>query len=295
SEGISNLFYLLSSHLGEAKLFIGPRASQLGPADFRLPGIMTIGTLAEAHQAIEFIRHQGEGSRDEKSGSHYARFRAIRHEWEVLRRARPAFEPARAAARNPVMRDPVDASTRVHVLAEPAASLLDGGNVCYEIMLRLLTALSDVVPSGPAAVARRQTICDQTLALMHTLEEVGGLLSGMKENPEKNPGGNAGRTVTASRTVLAFLSPETATLLMAERFGCVADRFERLAEQLPTLARHAGTMRRFSQHWSAEHDQRWPVASAPSAESPKETAMGTTAPPAPRAPDEARGRDVLLR
>ncbi|MEP7102205.1 MAG: ferritin-like domain-containing protein [Burkholderiales bacterium] len=294
-EGIEQSCELIAAHLGEARLFIGPRASQLGPADFRLPGIMTIGTLAEAHEAIEFIRHQGEGSRDEKSGSHYARFRAIRHEWEALKRARPTFEPARAAARNPVMRDPVDASTRVQVVAEPAASLLDGGNVCYEIMLRLLTALSDVVPSSAEAIARRQAICDQTLALMHTLAEVGGLLSALPANPAQHPDVNGGLTFTASRTVLAFLSPETATLLMAERFGCVADRFERLAEQLPPLARHAEAMRRFSQHWSAEHDQRWPGASAPPAKSPKEIAMENKTPPAPKAPDEARGHDVLLR
>ncbi len=295
-EGIEKSCELIAAHLGEAKLFIGPRASQLGPADFRLPGIMTIGTLAEAHRAIEFIRHQGEGSRDEKTGSHYARFRAIRHEWEALKRARPAFEPARPAARNPVMRDPVDASSRVHVIAEPAASLLDGGNVCYEIMLRLLTALSDVVPSGAAAVARRQAICDQTLALMHTLAEVGGLLSALPANPAQHPGVNAGLTFTASRTVLAFLSPETATLLMAERFGCVADRFESLSKQLPSLIPHEQTLRRFSQHWSAEHDQRWPGAAVLPAESSKEIAMpDTTTPPAPKAPDESRGRDVLLR
>jgi CDGSH-type Zn-finger protein/uncharacterized Fe-S cluster protein YjdI len=297
-EAIAQSCDLIAGHLGEPALFIGPRDSQLGPADFRLPGIMTIGSLAEAHEALEFIRHQGEGSRDEKAGSHYARFRAIRREWEALTRARPGFVPARAAARNPVLRDPVDPATRVQVVAEPAATLLDAGNVCYELMLRLLTALSDVVPSGPAAIARRQAICDQTLALMHTLAEVGALLSGLPANPGRHPGANAGLTFTASRTVLAFLSPETATLLLAERFGCVADRFATLAAQLPSLAGHAKTLQRFSDHWSAEHDRRWPEGAVPPAEpAVKENPMDATpaAAPAPKAPDEARGRDVLLR
>jgi CDGSH-type Zn-finger protein/uncharacterized Fe-S cluster protein YjdI len=293
-EAIAQSCELIAGHRGEAGLFIGPRDAQLGPADFRLPGIMTIASLAEALRAVEFIRHQGEGSRDEKAGSHYARFRAIRREWEALTRARPGFEPARPAARNPVLRDPIDPATRVQVVTEPAASLLDAGNVCYEIMLRLLTALSDVVPRGPAAIARRQAICDQTLALMHTLAEVGGLLSALPANPA-HPGANAGLTFTASRTVLAFLSPETATLVMAERFGCVADRFESLAAQLPSLAGHARALRRFSDHWSAEHDGRWPDgAAAPAGPAPKETPMDPT-PAAPKAPDEARGRDVLLR
>jgi Ferritin-like len=104
-EGIAASCEAIAQHLGEAQLFIGPRASQLGPADFHLPGIMTIGNLAETLQAIEFIRHQGEGSRDEQARSHYARFRAIRDEWQALERARAAFVPARAAARNPVLRD----------------------------------------------------------------------------------------------------------------------------------------------------------------------------------------------
>jgi CDGSH-type Zn-finger protein/uncharacterized Fe-S cluster protein YjdI len=196
------------------------------------------------------------------------------------------------------MRDPVDVGARVHVTAEPAASLLDAGNVCYEMMLRLLTALSDVLPRDEAAVARRQTICDQTLALMHTIAEVGALLTALPASAA-HPGVNAGLTFTASRTVLAFLSAETATLVMAERFGCVADRFEQLAVQLPALARAGQTLRRFSVHWSQEHDRRWPSAAiAEAAGASKETAMDptpATTPPVKKPPDEARGRDVLLR
>ncbi|HWH81614.1 MAG TPA: ferritin-like domain-containing protein [Burkholderiaceae bacterium] len=289
----------IAANLGEAQLFIGPRESQLGPRDFRLPGLMTIGSLADAHQAIEFIRHQGEGSRGAHAGSHYARFRAIRDEWAALQRARPGFVPARAAARNPVMREPVDPAARVHITAQPAADLLDAGNVCYEMMLRLLTALSDVVPRDAAAQARRRAIADQTLALMHTLADIGGLLSALPASAA-HPGVNAGLTFTASRTVLAFLSAETATLVMAERFGCVAERLEQLAARLPSLARHAQTMRRFSDHWTDEHDRRWPggVVPRPDAEPAKETsAMSSTSNPTPAAkpPDEARGRDVLLR
>ena len=47
---------------------------------------------------------------------------------------------------------------------------------------------------------------------------------------------------TASRNVLAYLSAETATLLLAERYGCLGDRLAALAAQhepLQSLARHA--------------------------------------------------------
>ena len=299
----------LAAREGEAALFIGPRASQLSAADFRLPGLMTIATLAEAREAIEFIVHQGEGSPAEKAGSHYARFCAIRQEWRALSAARPGFVPARPAARNPVMRDPV-ADARVHITAEPAASLLDVGNVCYELMLRLLTVLSDVTPGSAAQTARRRALCDQTLALMHTMADIGGLLSALPANAAQ-PGVNAGLTFTASRMVLSFLSAETATLLLAERLGCVADRLQTLAAlpELATtsLARHAAAIRRFSDHWSADHAERWPGAAQPASAVPvvsaatpalheptaSHAALAEATPQKP--PDEAHGQQVLLR
>ena len=285
---------------GEAALFIGPRDAQLSPRDFRLPGILSIGTLAEALQALQLIVNQGEGSPADQAGSHYARFCAIRAESRRLKALRDTFDPARPSARNPVMRNPVVDAQRVHVTHEPAASLLDAGNVCYELMLRLLTVLSDVTPTDDAASARRRDICDQTLTLMHTLAEVGSLLSGLPANPSQ-PGVNAGLTFTASRTVLAYLSAETATRWLADRFAAVAQRFQALSTRLPTLARQAQAMQRCAAHWAGEHARRFGDAAAPGPFLPptEEPAMPPTLdsipPAAPKAPDEARGRAVLLR
>lgn len=303
-ESIAESCELLVQHGGEAKVFIGPRAAQLSPQDFRLPGLITVGTLAEAKQAVEFIVQQGEGSRESKSGSHYARFCAIRSEWQGLKARRPGFEPARPAARNPVMRNPVVSGLRVHVTAEPAAALLDVANVCYELMLRLLSALADVTPRSETATARRREMADQTLALMHMLGDMGSALSALPAG-DKHPGVNAGMTFTASRTVLTYLSVETATLVLAERCGCVADRLASMAAQpgaQPWLARHAQAMRRFSNFWSADHDAHWPAVAGtatPAAPPTPPAVPAAAAPAAPRAapkpPDEARGRDVLLR
>ena len=288
---------------GEAAVFIGPRSAQLAPADFRLPGLMTIGNLAEAQQALHFIVHQGEGSPADKADSHYARFCAIRSEWQHLKAQREGFVPARPSARNPVMRDPVVNAQRVHITAEPAASLLDLGNVCYETMLRLLTALSDVRDakqgSDPAG-ARRREMCEQTLMLMHTLADVGSLLSGLPANAA-NPGVHAGLTFTSSRTVLAYLSADTATAWLAERYAALAAHFETLSITLPALVRHAQAMRRCSVFWARDHAQRFAIAEIPlpAVHSTQETAMthaaATNPPVPPKAPDEARGRDVLLR
>jgi hypothetical protein len=50
--------------------------------------------------------------------------------------------------------------------------------------------VSDVTPLTPAATARREAICEQTLALMHMLAEVGSVLSALPANPV-HPGLNA--------------------------------------------------------------------------------------------------------
>jgi CDGSH-type Zn-finger protein/uncharacterized Fe-S cluster protein YjdI len=107
--------------------------------------------------------------------------------------------------------------------------------------------------------------------------------------------------------VLTYLSVETATLVLAERCGCVADRLGSMAAQpgaQPWLARHAQAMRRFSNYWSADHDAHWPAIAGPAAPAapavaPPPVIAAPPAPaaprPAPKPPDEARGRDVLLR
>ena len=288
----------LARQAGEQQLFIGPRASQLGPRDFPLPGLITIGNLPEALQAVHFIVNQGEGSPAEKAGSHYARFCAIRHEWGRLLQRRATFAPARPAARNPVMRDPVVEAKRVHITEEPAASLLDAGNVCYELMLRLLTSLSDVTANDDAASQRRREICKQTLALMHMVADVGSVLSSLPASAA-HPGVNAGLTFTVSRTVLAYLSGETATWLLAERYSVLARRMRELSAHLPALASHANALHTYAEFWAGDHDARFPAATvAPAAKVDlpvAATPVPAAAPAVAAAPQSARGRDVVLR
>ena len=52
----------------------------LALAYFGLPGLRTIGNLEEAQAAVQFIVQQGEGSAQDKAGSHFSRFCAIRRE-----------------------------------------------------------------------------------------------------------------------------------------------------------------------------------------------------------------------
>lgn len=284
----------LSQRMGEAALFIGPRDNQLSTKDFRLPGLCTIGSLADARKAIHLIVNQGEGSPVDKAGSHYARFCAIRSEWKSLAQKRPDFSPYRTAARNPIMRPSVVQGARVHVIAEPASTFLDAGNACYALMLRLLALMSD--DASFHRVPRRE-IAEQSLMLMHVLAEVGSHLSTLPAN-DAYPGITAGITFTASRAVLAFQSPDCAAAVLGERYGELARRFDELAEHLPGMRRYGATLKRYGEQWLRVGPTSAASAAAvvPAPDVPIGQALHATSDAAePPKVDVAEGRDVVVR
>ncbi len=73
--------------------------------------LVQVTDLASAHRALDTIVEQGEGTRGHWRHAHYGRFLEILGEYLEIRRASPAFEPARpvvaACVRAPVDTDPV--------------------------------------------------------------------------------------------------------------------------------------------------------------------------------------------
>lgn len=246
-EAIENSFEQMSTELGEAAVFVGETSMQMTASLFKLPGLCTIGKLADARRAIELIIAQGEGSRAEKAGSHYARFTAIRDEWQMLKKARSSFVPFRPAARNPVMRSPIG-EDRIQVLAEPASTLLDVGNVVYGLMLRLLSLIAEDQRYFSKLPDGRASLVEQTLQLMHILTDIGSMLTTLPAN-KAHPGVNAGLTFTVSRQALSFPTPETCAALLAEKLEAVSARIRTQAEVLPSLAQSALVLDRFALNW----------------------------------------------
>lgn len=244
----------LSAELGEAALFAGSREAQLSQTDFRLPGLCTVGGLDDALAAIDLVVRQGEGSAENVAGSHYARFSAMRSEWQDLKRANPAFRPWWPVARHPVMRSPIDPEQRTQITAEPAALFVDAGNACYALSLRLFALLSDEEVLLPE---RRRAIADEALALMYVQAEIGTHLARLPANPEC-PGVNAGLTFTLSRSDLAFQSPRTTARALAERYAALARRLDRLAPELPALQRFTPRLAQSAAEWAvlAANDAR---------------------------------------
>ena len=302
-EGIAASFAALEEQHAAAAtpLFIGPASAQLTESDFRLPGLQPVASAADVRRVVDTIVHQGEGSSKETTHSHYAKFRAIREEWRSLHEARTEFVPYRAAARDPVMRPPVVSSPRVHIIAKPAAPLLDVGNAAYGLMLRLMTFMPD---ASRCARNERPIAADQVLLLMRAVTEIGSRLTDLPARPGEHSA-RAGITFTLSRGPLGFGSAASGRTLIAERSGALAQRFRSLANDLPALLPLASQLDRFVAHWSTMNEPESSHASPPVATSVSTPAAAAASPqtpltaaPAPRATpkvDVAVGSDTTVR
>jgi CDGSH-type Zn-finger protein/uncharacterized Fe-S cluster protein YjdI len=161
---------------GEANVFIGDPALQVGPDTVSLDGLIAITDLATACQALETIVEQGEGASAHSATCHYQRFVAIRDALD----ARPAdFQPAWPAATNPVMRHPPFPEGRVWVSREDARGVIDLGNAAYNHMLR---CLSQGFASTDAA--EKKLMVNAAIDLMMAVVPLGQELARMKANNE---------------------------------------------------------------------------------------------------------------
>jgi CDGSH-type Zn-finger protein/uncharacterized Fe-S cluster protein YjdI len=286
---IAESFRVLHDSLGAQRLFVGPQGAQLGQQDFRLGGLCRIADLKDALAAIELIVRQGEGSASEQGDCHYARFVAIRREWQQLKARRPGFVPYRPAARNPVMRSPVT-TDRVQVLAEPASRILDAGNAAYVLMQRLLALMSD---EHICTASDRRAVADQTLLLMHVVADVGSLLTTLPARDDL-PGVNAGLTFTVSRQSLHYPSRTAAAAVLEEATHALGRRLEEFVPQFPQLRRHAAQLMGWQASWITQEERAAPAVAMPQA-APEAAAPPAASPAAPSSSiTTAVGQDLTV-
>lgn len=231
---------------GEARIFCGGDCGQIGPDIVQLPGMRLITDLASAQAAIDAIVSQGEGSDGSVENSHYARFLAIRQEWDALAAADPGFTPSRPVARNPVMRRPPTPENRVFVDAPEAARLLDVGNALYNQMLRCLIQAYGRVGGAPAAKA---DLVDAAIGLMGVMTPVAEALTRLPASGA-HPGITAGMTFATMRFYQPFIEHASEWRLLALRLRELAvgvrasadlvDGAEALAGRLDAMAQTLG-------------------------------------------------------
>lgn len=215
---------VLAHHLGEEALFIGDPASQLGPGDVSLPGIVVVTDLGTALAAISTIVDQGEGASVHREDSHYSRFIKVRDEYEALRSADPNFDPAFPVAENPVLRRPLDPHGRVHVDLPEAAHVLDMANALYGHMLRCVV---QAYGRGPDGVAEKRVFANMAIDVMFAVDALASHLVTLPAS-HAHPGVNAGMTFTMLRDVAKIPHGGSERRFMAERLLDIAKHGDRL-------------------------------------------------------------------
>jgi hypothetical protein len=202
----------LVARKGALAFVAGSDARQIGSDVVDLPGLSVITDLPSALQALDVIVEQGEGASQESEDSHFARFTTIKDEWAELKAENSAFEPAHAAAHNPVMRCPADPTNRVWVTAPGTIKHLDLANAIYGQALVLL----EEAYAPAVSAADRRAFFQAAMSLMRALSTLGQKLARMPAS-EDHPGVMAGLTFTVPRN-LGARGPGSAEVIL-ERLG----------------------------------------------------------------------------
>lgn len=224
----------LAEGYGEARLFVGDPAAQVGPDLAPLDGILAVTDLASALAAVDTIVEQGEGSPGNPEHSHYRRFVAVRDELVATLAARPDFVPTHPVAHNPVMRKPPVPAGKVFVAAPDSARVLDLGNAVYAYALRCLARAFGESEDPRDA---RRALVSASLTAMRDLAPVMQTLARMPVGPHA-PGLTAGLTFTMQRSTVGFSQQRAAWALLIERAGEIAEAATSLAAEVDgSLAR----------------------------------------------------------
>jgi CDGSH-type Zn-finger protein/uncharacterized Fe-S cluster protein YjdI len=226
----------LCKQYGEKALFSGSTHRQIGPLDAPLPGLRIITDRESAEQALDTIVTQGEGALTIE-GSHFARFRSIKEEYEELLKKNPDFEPGRCVARNPIMRKPVNPEGKVWVQEPLAAEYMDLANALYLLMVRLLV---QVYAFEDRETDNKRMLLNISFEMMHAMANIGEMLTHMPAN-EDSPDVHAGMSFAMARS-LAPLDRGAEHILLIERLKEIEEHFGRLQTDLDRKLTASSTM-----------------------------------------------------
>lgn len=203
----------LAARLGEAALFVGDPALQVGPDMAALKGLCRITDLASALAALDTIVEQGEGSPADIEASHYRRFIAVRDAYDARLAADPSFAPSRAVVPNPVMRRPPDPAGKTYIDHPTTAPVMDLANAIYAAMLRSL-----VQGFAETDAARKRRCIDAAIDTMFGLVPVAEHLTTLPACATED-GRMAGMSFAMLRDVAPLAPGAGALLVLAERYA----------------------------------------------------------------------------
>lgn len=210
-DSIAEGFRFLGDRLGEAALIDPDGRGQLDTQTVKLPNIARVTDLETALSVIEQIKEEGEGSTSGGADSHFDRFQAIRAEWQSIGAEDPHFCPAWPAAHDPVMRRPVDETSRVWITDPQAAACLDLANAIYGTMLSVLAQTFSI-----ALLDEQRVLMKVSVELMEASASASVALARMPAG-KSHPGVNAGITFAVPRSSAYRPLHSRARLLFLER------------------------------------------------------------------------------
>ena len=229
---------VMTERLGEKELFSGDPALQLSPVEIDLHGAQPVMCVKTAVAACEAIVTEGEGAAAENPNSHFCRFRAIRDEYEALKRENPYFAPAHPAAVNPVLRRPPGIEGRVWIEDPEASAIVDVANASYQTMLRLIGYAYTIPSPDP----EKALAVDLGIDLMKAMALLGESAARRPAGPS-HPECHAGMSFTALRDTAALPRGASARRFFIERLAELAKGAARLDQGDQRVARAAGLLK----------------------------------------------------
>lgn len=244
--GLANL----AADIGEDNVFVGHGQAQVDRAEIGMPGLFRITDLASARRAVDEIVLQGEGAPAHRAGSHYQRFAAIREELEALRRARPAFEPARPVAESPCLAGRTELPGMTRITDPLTAKVVDLGNAVYALMMR---TFAQVFSHAPLPRELRVELAASATELMYAMTQVGEAATGLPVG-EANPGLTAGLDFILPMSS-GQLVQRCAAQILGERARELAGAAAGLESGAPALAGLAGRLAALADRFAGLHER----------------------------------------
>ena len=265
--GVRHAVETLCDALGEAGLFVGDPALQVGPDLVGLPGLVRVVDKASALKALDTIVEQGEGSSADVENSHYRRFLAVRDAYDRALAANPNFEPSRPLAPNPVMRRPTTTVGRTFIDAPEAAAALDLVNALYASTLRSL-----VQGFAEQDRERKRAFLDVTVQGMYAIGPAAEYLSTLPASPSA-PGLNAGMTFATLRDFAPIPDGAAAAKMIAERFEQLAAGAEIALPKGELVTKFVADCHKFAKRLSPEKPKEPATVSSPAPSSAPESSL----------------------
>jgi hypothetical protein len=210
----------LAAKLGEERLFLGPRAAQATPEEFRFDELRPVTGLASAHAALDTIVEQGEGARGDWRSAHFGRLVTVFDEFQDLREADPSFVPARPVLAS-IVREREDGVAVPLITDHFTNRVADLLNATYEVVLQVL---SRYFAHTDESSDQLMVLADVAVGLMKgVIKPLGGLVTRLPVGPD-HPGATAGPSFELFYDV-DYLLPhrDAAWIVMEERLREVAE------------------------------------------------------------------------